>query len=411
MVKPQFNEINVRDEIKHLVGELAAKHGFSEGAEIKYFIGSQVGDGYGAETIAVAVEKDGKSLNLFLKCAKYTNDTRRVETDKIYANEIYFYKTVYPAYRDFLNEKGIRDGFYNAPKYYGAQRDRFKEVIFLENLRSKGYTLFNRFKFMNDAHLTLVLKIFAKFHAISFAFKDQRHEFHEKMCSNCYDVNITMEAMGFYKMLGDMTRDFFAKLDPVEDKDILDRSGNIVEKTIDCVRNSAKRHDAYSILTKGDCWSNNMMLLYEDELEENPIDIMLVDWQLIRKASPVHDLMNLFFSVISKESLENTERYLKIYHEELSRQIRQMGSDPQKLYPYEVFEADWRKLSLYGYGVAVLLIKMMLSEVEESPNFEGMKNGTEFENVEEFMPNIKKENEYMRRMKYITRYLIKKEIL
>ncbi|GJQ82622.1 hypothetical protein Trydic_g19643 [Trypoxylus dichotomus] len=411
MGKYTFDELNVRDEIKRLVQELALKNGFDSTAEIKYYIGSQVGDGYGAETIAVDVEKDGKSLNLFLKCAKYVKDTRKVETDKIYANEIYFYKTIYPAYVDFLKEKGVRDGFQNAPKYFGARKDRYKEVIFLENLRSKGYTLFNRFKFMDDAHLTLVMKTFAKFHAISFVFKDQHPQLHAEMCSHCYDVRISMDAMGFYKMLADMAHDFFAKLDPIEDKDILDRCGNVVEKTIDCVKNSPRYSNEYSILTKGDCWSNNMMILYDDESEENPIDIMLVDWQLIRQASPVHDLMNLFFSVISKEALENSERYRKIYHMELSRQIRQMGSDPDILYPYAVFEADWKRLSLYGYGVAVLLVKMMLSEIDESPNFEGMKNGTEFEKVEEFIPNIKKENEYMRRMKYITRYLIKKDIL
>lgn len=259
-----FAEIDVEDHVKRVIDDLLEKIEFKATAGIKYSKGSRVGDGYGSKTIAVEAKNDAKSLHLFLKCALNVTDTDRVQTDRIYANEIYFYKTVYPSYTKFQEERGlIEDGFRNAPEYYGARRERFNEIIILENLRSKGYTLFNRFKFMDDAHLTLVLKTFAKFHAVSFAFKDQMAPLHDEMCGNCYDVIISMEAMGFFKVLADMARDFFEKLDPIEDKDIVDRSETILEKMADCVQNSHKSGNRYSILTKGDCWSNNMMILYE----------------------------------------------------------------------------------------------------------------------------------------------------
>ncbi|KAK9732405.1 Ecdysteroid kinase-like family [Popillia japonica] len=181
-----FSEISVSEDIKKLVDDLIEKINFKS-TLIKYYNGSQIGDGYGSVTIAVEIRNDEEILNLFLKCTKNVKDTDKVETDKIYANEIYFYATIYPEYMRFLQDKG-------------------------------------------------------------------------------------------------------------------------------------------------DCWSNNMMVLYEDELEEIPLDVMLIDWQLIRKASPVHDIMNLFFSVISKESLDNCDKYKTIYYEELSRQIRQTGSDPDKRY-------------------------------------------------------------------------------
>lgn len=138
---------------------------------------------------------------------------------------------------------------------------------------------------------------------------------------------------------------------------------------------------------------------------------MLIDWQLIRKASPVHDLMNLFFSVISEESLENCEYYLKMYHDELSRNIVELGGDSNLLYPYGIFLEEWKRFGAFGFGVAVILIKMMLSGANETPNFEDMKGGKEFENVEQFIPSMKKEDEYLKRMKYVARYFIRNKSL
>lgn len=257
-----FSEISVSEDIKKLVDDLIEKINFKS-TLIKYYNGSQIGDGYGSVTIAVEIRNDEEILNLFLKCTKNVKDTDKVETDKIYANEIYFYATIYPEYMRFLQDKGVKDGFKNAPKYYGARSDRYNEVIILENLRSTGYTLFKRGTFMNDAHLSLVLKTFAKFHAISFAIKDQDPKLHNEICANCYDVSISMEAMGFYKVLKDMAHDFFGKLDPETDKDILERLDGLVERIVQAVKDSPRYKSDYTIFTKGDCWSNNMMVLYE----------------------------------------------------------------------------------------------------------------------------------------------------
>ncbi|KAK9712055.1 Ecdysteroid kinase-like family [Popillia japonica] len=77
----------------------------------------------------------------------------------------------------------------------------------------------------------------------------------------------------------------------------------------------------YSILTQGDCWCNNMMFKYPAEGPKYPTDIMLIDWQLLRQASPVFDISYFFYTIASEDALNNLDDYLRIYHEELSKRI------------------------------------------------------------------------------------------
>lgn len=256
-----FTEVQISENIEQIIYDVSKRLQFENITEIRCCNGAQIGDGFGSDPIAVEVKNDSESLQLFLKCSIGGEDDTQQEES--YANEVFFYDTIYPAYKKFLESRKV-EGFASVPKFYGVYKEKSKNVIVLENLRARGYTLFDRHKLMDDAHLDLVMKTMAKFHAISFALKDQQPDLHEELCSKCYDIIPSMEEMGFFKLQRDMIKDFLSKLHPIDDKDILQAcDDSAVEKIIDCVRNSHTYTAKYSILTKGDCWSNNMMFLYE----------------------------------------------------------------------------------------------------------------------------------------------------
>lgn len=255
------HEFAISDEIKTFVTEILSKNNFAPTSEIKYYPGSEVGEGYGSKTIAVDITDETKSLNLFLKCPLTV--IKHQSFNAIYATEIKWYKTIYPAYRKFLTEKNTKNGFINVPMCYGVLEKSGYESVALENLRKRNFKLFDKSKFMNDEHLKLTLETFAKFHAISFALKDQQRQAHDYFIGDRPNIIVALDVLGYDKVILNMVKQFVAQLDPVEDKDILERCNDVPSKVIDQFLNMEKYLSDYSILTKGDCWINNMMFLYE----------------------------------------------------------------------------------------------------------------------------------------------------
>lgn len=150
-----------------------------------------------------------------------------------------------------------------------------------------------------------------------------------------------------------------------------------------------------------------ILLLFQENNKDKPIEIVLVDWQVIRVMSPVFDLAYFLYSSASEEVLNNIDDYLKLYHEELSDQIRKMGSKPEVLYPYSVFEQHWRDNAEFGLYIAFTFIKIMLSEEDEHLDFEIMDLGSTNDGNNLFR-KIKKTDEYYRRVKIVLEHVIQR---
>ncbi|CAG9764169.1 unnamed protein product [Ceutorhynchus assimilis] len=121
----------------------------------------------------------------------------------------------------------------------------------------------------------------------------------------------------------------------------------------------------FKCLTHGDCWSNNMLFKYSQtgKLE----DIKLIDFQLTRESSPIHDLSYFFYCGASKNDFANLESYLKIYHESLSNVMRQCGEDANILFPYKDLVREWKENALLGvfWGIHLWYIKLLPKEEYE----------------------------------------------
>lgn len=256
------SDFHVSNAVKDLIAKITLESGFKISSDVKYSDGSQPGDGYATNTLAAKIVDGEKSLDIFLKCALDFSENSP-EMDTIYVREIFFYKTIYPTYQKFLNDKGVKDGFSSVPKSYGFYEKQFKSIIALENLRTKGFTLFDKTKYMNHEHLALILRTFAKFHAISFAMKDQNKECHDQFCDECPNIFQVCKSRDFEKITARIVAQFLSKLDPDEDRDITERCHDLCPKIEDHNLNLSDYLSEYSILTKGDCWINNMMILYE----------------------------------------------------------------------------------------------------------------------------------------------------
>lgn len=256
-----MSEFNVPDDIKELISEIISKNKWELVSEPKYSPACETGDGYLCIHLSVEIPLQNDTLKLFIK---YPAGVKLFEGDrnsnKVYMNEVYFYNTVIVRYNRFLEEKNIISQCVNAPKSYGTSP---KNAIVLENLMYKGYKLFDRRKFMNDQHIKLVFKSFARWHGTSFAFKDQRRSDYEELAKNCGSglFKGRSDDDGVMKVFLTAIKDAFDKLDPEEDRVVLEKCTPKV--LMDSIREIGCSQDRYTIITKGDCWMNNLMFLYE----------------------------------------------------------------------------------------------------------------------------------------------------
>ena len=68
----------------------------------------------------------------------------------------------------------------------------------------------------------------------------------------------------------------------------------------------------------------------------------------MRVDTPIFDLLYFFYTNVSKDDLDNHEEYISLYYNVFSETVSKLGSDPSKIYPYKVFQNQWKKYSIMG---------------------------------------------------------------
>lgn len=382
----------------------------SEGEfSLKLEAGSSKGDNYIGQMQRVTVFdlKNDEKLKVVIKTAPENEDRRdKFKARDCFLHEINFYADVYPKFKKFQEEKGInvtKDGFHQVPKFYTSVSDEFFEGLFMEDIKVSGFEMFSRFEKLTKNHVLIVLKALAKFHAIGFAMKDQKpKEFspYTKM-KDVFLSNKNDRPMA----------DFFNKakvqtievLETCSDPIMINRfkeflSLGLYEAVEDVL--DIGQIEPYATVCHGDCWSNNFMFHY-DELG-NVDDVRLLDWQIIRYLSPVTDLVYFIFTCTVKELRdEYFELFMDVYHETLSSYIKRLGSDPNKLYPRDVFDSHLKRYGRFGLVLSVFCIPIFTSDPDDSPDLDEFAKtlGDPSESSENKFISSKTADKYAERMK------------
>lgn len=90
-----------------------------------------------------------------------------------------------------------------------------------------------------------------------------------------------------------------------------------------------------------------------------------VDWQLSRYASPVVDIHIFISSATDKLFREkHYKSILGIYHSALTINIEKLGSDPQKLFPFEQLESEMKKHAWFGLYFGSFMGQFVIADPE-----------------------------------------------
>lgn len=176
-----------------LIEEIASKEKILN-YKLETDAGSNNGDGFIGQLFAVKligtkeIDERIENITYHLLCKVPPSSSMRrdfYQTSFAFKREIEMYTKVLPMFADYQKEKVLpfNDCFDSYPKVhaalYGDKTDN--HVLIMEDLRPNNFKMFPRQQRTNVEHATLILTELAKYHAISFALRDQRPMFFDQL--------------------------------------------------------------------------------------------------------------------------------------------------------------------------------------------------------------------------------------
>lgn len=133
--------------------------------------------------------------------------------------------------------------------------------------------------------------------------------------------------------------------------------------------------------------------MFQDVTGE-PVDLRLIDFQMCRLLPPVVDVTHLLCFTAPENAIENLPKYLKVYYDSFSVFLRELGSDPDALYPFEVYMNHWKKYGKFGIALILFALRIIISEEHEAPS---LRSAEEF-NRTLIIDTIVRQEEHDRRI-------------
>ncbi|RZC37693.1 uncharacterized protein BDFB_013993 [Asbolus verrucosus] len=375
------------------------------------------GDGYMGDIVFVNLlgeteDHKSKKYDLVLKCGKKSQALRdSIPVKETYENEIYLYDQVFPAFTQFQLEKGLEKVFDSVPKCYGTYVGPAMEVLVLENLKVRGYELYDRRQPLTIDHINLIVSEYGKWHAISAAMQDQQPEKFKKLLSGIKNL------WGKYGDSMDINKMFTSPIDEIYElvKEDIDRSTaeklkNFKNQIPYIVNELIYKQNYFSVITHGDNWNNNFLFQYENSDKSIPRKVAMLDWQISGFCSPVTDLSYFIYSCVSREDLKKFDDILKVYYESFSNFLWKMGGNPEKMFSYPQLMADWKIFAKFGIMMAFLVVKIAVSDQDEVADIaETIEKGHDV--TDTFVYDIKDKLLLKNRLLCIVEHIVERDLI
>lgn len=134
---------------------------------------------------------------IFKKCAQHEWRRNQILIAEYFSREIQIYEKILPSFNQIQLTKGIdikTDGFNECAHCYFALKEPPFECLFLEDFKVNQFEVFQQHKEpLTFDHVSLVMKALGKFHAISFALRDQQPALFAEITSNLKEIYWTTE--------------------------------------------------------------------------------------------------------------------------------------------------------------------------------------------------------------------------
>lgn len=360
-----FNEKSLDEIIRKIGGVRHTSYEFAKTSEKK-------GDSYLSvvrrlKVLGVDANDKPISINLIIKSFPDNLSRRKLfRSADFFRNEIHFYEQVLPAFEKFQRKRNPKNPFTEYPRCLLSHCDGDNDFVVLENINFLGYISPDRQSCITLTDCLLIIKTLGRFHGLSIAFRDQEPVNFENAANSVEEVYYSERLRSWYtKFLDDamfVARDAVSKTFPNSKYETLTNkylSDKLFSDQCDLVAKKSR----FSVIGHGDCWSPNFLTKFEGE---TAVAIKIIDFQLARCASFALDFMFFIYSCTSQELREaHFEEIFEAYHASAADLIRDLGSDPEKIYPIADVRQELTDFGRFGCGMGIESLPMSMMEDED----------------------------------------------
>lgn len=201
-------------------------------------------------------------LNLAFKVSRIFKGILQNDFNELYKKEFVVYEKIFPEFRRFTKGKRICDFFQSVPHCFKTFTADDRYIVVLNNLRLIGYEPHDRQLPMNLNHIKLILKNYAKLHAISFCFRDQKPKNFENLVAGYSNVYMTIANAEYRHMYQENVTRARDLVKEVDDK-LAKKLDTILEKgAAEILDELFGENVKDSVITHGDCWNCNFLFKY-----------------------------------------------------------------------------------------------------------------------------------------------------
>ncbi|CAG9813170.1 unnamed protein product [Phaedon cochleariae] len=377
------NDKENEDIVKLWIRECLTDNHMSE-YEVSFAKISEKGQGYLSDIFFVKAtglneRREKQEFDFVVKISKKNETLRKsFPLRESFHREIYIYNEVIPTFKLFMNGKEAKFKLDFMPECYKTIFEDETEGIILENLKIRGFQLHCNTKPLNLEHIKLVLLNMAHFHAVSFAFRDQNeYEFNKLIMDFNSLLSITVEEQSMQTLFRTEMFTAIEFLKEIDESELAKQLQERIQDDPNAILKSIYNKDIkQSVILHGDTWINNYMFRYEDGDLTTPAAVAFLDWQISSLHSPALDVSQFLYAVSSEEALvTHFEDLMVFYHSKLSSCLRELGSDPENIFPYSLLIEHWKKYSVASLIFVLGFLKTIVSEGDEVPATEDITCG------------------------------------
>ncbi|CAG0895739.1 unnamed protein product [Darwinula stevensoni] len=287
-----------------------------------------------------------------------------IEQIGFFKREVLVYNDLIPTMVNLQKEKMIMP---DVPRcIYANEESTPIAAVIMEDLCTKGFRLADKYQGLQPNEIRLLMRAYGRFHALGVLV--DRHTdysswpiFCENPFNNLPDLGVFVRNSldSVWKVLEDIpgqkknarrVKDYVVKVDGGKER--------FLELT--------KPRGRLQTFLHGDCWCNNMMFRYDTDTGE-PVEIKILDLQIVAYGNPCRDLLYAFYTSTSREVREQTPAFLQLYHDTLVATARSLGLVLD--YSFQDFQKDMEAHEEYGFIMAMFIIPIILAEKTEVPDF------------------------------------------
>ncbi|KAJ0172756.1 hypothetical protein K1T71_011895 [Dendrolimus kikuchii] len=357
----KFQYEGVIDDISKIqfncIEEVLENKGFTNCKVIIEQVG-EAGDNYVANIKRIITTGvDGKPFKMIAKVAPTNEQARKfLNAHNLFLNEVIMYTEVLPEFRQLQVAAEVPEAeILQYAECYGCISEPPNEFILLEDLKVSNYTMLDRFEYLSEDCLKLLLKNLAIMHSLSYVLKTKKPEKFSDLTSKFFNLwaNIGKidENVAFLGVLEEQA------VNLVNDDDrrteVVKRAGmGQISKMVDKI-SKADLGLKHTVILQGDLWINNIMFRFDGEKLKN---LTMIDYQVSRESSPVFDLLYLLYNCTdSKMRLKHFNDWVDYYHTELDKSLSNYGLKAISFLTRDKLDADLKRYGKLVFSICILV--------------------------------------------------------